>query len=65
MPRSRRRRCGVLWAAWDAGLGTCGVISSPIAGTHGNAEYIAHLAPGRGSNPTEWLSTVNRLAGSR
>ena len=55
---------GVLWAAWDVGLGTCGVVSSPIAGTHGNAEYIAHLAPGRGSNPTEWLSTVNRLAGS-
>jgi 23S rRNA (cytidine1920-2'-O)/16S rRNA (cytidine1409-2'-O)-methyltransferase len=56
---------GVLWAAWDAGLGTCGLVSSPIAGTHGNSEYIAHLAPGRGSNPTEWLSTVYRLAGSR
>lgn len=56
---------GVLWAAWDAGLGTCGVVSSPIVGTHGNSEYIAHLAPGRGSNPTEWLGTVNRLAGSR
>ncbi len=55
----------VLWAAWDQGLGTLGVVSSPIAGTHGNAEYIAHLAPGRGSNPTEWLSTVNRLAGSQ
>lgn len=56
---------GVLWSAWDAGLGTCGIVASPIAGTHGNSEYIAHLAPGRGSNPTEWLSTVNRLAGSR
>jgi 23S rRNA (cytidine1920-2'-O)/16S rRNA (cytidine1409-2'-O)-methyltransferase len=55
----------VLWAAWDAGLGTCGVTASPIAGTHGNAEFIAHLAPGRGSNPTEWLGTVDRLAGSR
>jgi 23S rRNA (cytidine1920-2'-O)/16S rRNA (cytidine1409-2'-O)-methyltransferase len=55
----------VLWSAWDAGLGTCGLISSPIAGTHGNSEFIVHLAPGRGSNPTEWLSTVNRLAGSR
>ena len=55
---------GVLWSAWDAGLGTCGIVSSPIVGTHGNSEYIAHLAPGRGSNPTEWLSTVNRLAGS-
>jgi 23S rRNA (cytidine1920-2'-O)/16S rRNA (cytidine1409-2'-O)-methyltransferase len=56
---------GVLWAAWDEGLGTCGVVSSPIAGTHGNSEFIAHLTPGRGSNPTEWLSTVNRLAGSQ
>lgn len=55
----------VLWAAWDAGLGTCGLVSSPIAGTHGNSEYIAHLAPGRGTDPTEWSSTVNRLAGSR
>jgi 23S rRNA (cytidine1920-2'-O)/16S rRNA (cytidine1409-2'-O)-methyltransferase len=55
----------VLWAAWDVGLGTCGVIASPIAGTHGNSEYIVHLAPGRGSNPTEWMSTVDRLAGSR
>ncbi|GAA1467928.1 TlyA family RNA methyltransferase [Microbacterium thalassium] len=55
---------GVLWAAWDGGLGTCGVISSPILGTHGNAEYIAHLAPGRGSNPTEWSGTVNELTGS-
>jgi len=60
---------GVLWAAWDAGLATCGVVSSPIAGTHGNAEFIAHFrsvpdGTGRGSNPTEWLSTVNRLTGS-
>lgn len=54
----------VLWSAWDAGLGTLGIVSSPILGTHGNSEYIAHLAPGRGANPTEWLSTVNRLAGS-
>ncbi|CAN7247774.1 TlyA family RNA methyltransferase [Microbacterium sp. LjRoot45] len=59
---------GVLWSAWDAGLGTFGVIASPIVGTHGNAEYLAHFR-GRedGSdhgNPTEWLSTVNRLAGA-
>jgi 23S rRNA (cytidine1920-2'-O)/16S rRNA (cytidine1409-2'-O)-methyltransferase len=54
----------VLWAAWDLGMGILGVIASPIVGTHGNAEYIAHLAPERGSNPTEWLSTVNRLTGS-
>lgn len=55
---------GVLWAAWDKGLGTLGVISSPIAGTHGNSEFVVHIAPGRGSNPTEWLGTVNRLTGS-
>ncbi|SFS02146.1 23S rRNA (cytidine1920-2'-O)/16S rRNA (cytidine1409-2'-O)-methyltransferase [Microbacterium sp. cf046] len=60
---------GVLWAAWDVGLGTCRVVGSPIAGTHGNAEFIAHFrraddGPGSGSNPTEWLSTVNRLTGS-
>lgn len=54
----------VLWHAWDAGLGTAGIVSSPIVGTHGNSEYIAHFVPGGGSNPTEWLSTVNRLAGS-
>jgi 23S rRNA (cytidine1920-2'-O)/16S rRNA (cytidine1409-2'-O)-methyltransferase len=60
---------GVLWAAWDAGLGTYGVVASPIAGTHGNAEFIAHLrrvdgGAESGGNPTEWLSTVNRLTGS-
>ncbi|MCR2814176.1 TlyA family RNA methyltransferase [Microbacterium sp. zg.Y1084] len=53
---------GVLWAAWDAGLGTCGLIASPLAGTHGNVEYLVHLRPGVDGNPTEWLGTVNRLA---
>lgn len=53
----------VLWSAWDLGLGTLGVIASPVVGTHGNREYLVHLAAGRGSNPTEWLSTVNELAG--
>lgn len=57
----------VLWSAWDAGIGTFGVIASPIAGTHGNREFVVHLRPRRGvddrGNPTEWLSTVNRLAG--
>jgi 23S rRNA (cytidine1920-2'-O)/16S rRNA (cytidine1409-2'-O)-methyltransferase len=56
---------GVLWAAWDVGLRTLGVVSSPIVGMHGNAEFVAHFATSRGSNPTEWLSTVNRLAGGR
>ncbi|PRA78791.1 TlyA family RNA methyltransferase [Microbacterium sp. MYb66] len=54
-----------VWSAWDAGLGMLGILPSPILGTHGNAEYLVHLAPGRGSNPTEWLDSINRLAGGR
>nr|WP_218844968.1 TlyA family RNA methyltransferase [Microbacterium pseudoresistens] len=55
----------VLWSARDAGLGTRGLLPSPILGTHGNAEFLAHLAPGRGTDPTEWMSTVDRIAGGR
>ena len=55
----------VLWSAWDAGLGTRGVIASPLAGTHGNAEYLVHLAAGTGANPTEWLDTISELTGAR
>lgn len=60
---------GVLWAGWDAGLGTCGVIASPIAGTKGNRELLVHLrgraASARpGGNPTEWMSTVYEQAGA-
>jgi len=51
----------VLWAAWDLGLGTAGVIASPIAGTGGNQEYLAWLSSS-GSNPTEWQSVVADLA---
>ncbi|WP_149085732.1 MULTISPECIES: TlyA family RNA methyltransferase [Microbacterium] len=55
----------VVWSAWDAGLGMSGILPSPILGTHGNAEYLVHLVPGGGSNPTEWMDTINRLAGGR
>lgn len=55
---------GVLWSAWDIGLGTRGVIASPIAGTHGNREYVAHLTSGPGGNPTEWSNIVNELTGA-
>jgi 23S rRNA (cytidine1920-2'-O)/16S rRNA (cytidine1409-2'-O)-methyltransferase len=54
-----------VWSAWDAGLGMRGILPSPILGTHGNAEYLVHLAPDGGSNPTEWIDTINRLAGGR
>ncbi|TFB80708.1 TlyA family RNA methyltransferase [Terrimesophilobacter mesophilus] len=53
---------GVLWAAWDLGLGTAGLISSPIAGSAGNHEYLAWFSTGRGSNPTEWTGQVSALA---
>jgi 23S rRNA (cytidine1920-2'-O)/16S rRNA (cytidine1409-2'-O)-methyltransferase len=53
----------VLWAAFDLGLGTAGVLSSPIAGSHGNQEYLVHLSAARGTNPTEWMRRVERLTG--
>lgn len=36
----------VLWAAHDAGLGTAGLIASPIAGGHGNREFLAWFRAG-------------------
>ncbi|MDQ2661013.1 MAG: TlyA family RNA methyltransferase [Actinomycetota bacterium] len=53
----------VLWAAFDLGLGTAGVLSSPIAGSHGNHEYLAHLSASHGGNPTEWMRRVEQLTG--
>ena len=53
----------VLWAAFDLGLGTAGVLSSPIAGSHGNNEYLVHLSAARGVNPTEWMRRVEQLTG--
>ncbi|MEX2510264.1 MAG: TlyA family RNA methyltransferase [Homoserinimonas sp.] len=52
---------GVLWAAWDLGLPTAGVIPSPIAGTAGNREYLVWLSAAVGGNPTEWLDRVTEL----
>jgi 23S rRNA (cytidine1920-2'-O)/16S rRNA (cytidine1409-2'-O)-methyltransferase len=52
----------VLWAAWDLGLGTAGVIPSPIAGNAGNREYLVWLTADRGSNPSEWNDVVRGLA---
>jgi 23S rRNA (cytidine1920-2'-O)/16S rRNA (cytidine1409-2'-O)-methyltransferase len=54
---------GVLWAAWDLGLGTAGVAASPIVGTHGNHEYLVHLRRTGGTNPTEWLDRITELTG--
>lgn len=54
-----------VWSAWDAGLGMLGILPSPILGTHGNSEYLVHLAPGRGSNPTEFMDRINSLSITR
>ncbi len=64
---------GVLWSAWDAGLATHGAIASPVAGTHGNREYLVHLrrrAAGEdgeadSGNPTQWIDTIDDLTGER
>ena len=51
----------VLWAAWDLGLPTAGIIPSPIAGTAGNREYLAWLSASAGSNPAEWLPRIDAM----
>lgn len=53
---------GVLWAAWDLGLPTAGVIPSPIAGNSGNREYLVWLSAAVGSNPTEWRGLVSDIS---
>ncbi|MEC5186044.1 23S rRNA (cytidine1920-2'-O)/16S rRNA (cytidine1409-2'-O)-methyltransferase [Cryobacterium sp. MP_3.1] len=55
---------GVLWAAWDLGLGVNGLIASPIAGAAGNHEYLVWLRRGTGTNPTEWIDRITILVGA-
>lgn len=52
---------GVLWAAWDLGLPTAGLLSSPIAGSAGNHEYLAWFSTAVGGNPTEWTEQVSAI----
>ena len=56
---------GVIWSAWDAGLGMRGILPSPILGTHGNSEFLVHFSPEGGSNPTEWGERISQVAGGR
>lgn len=49
----------VLWSAHDLGLGTAGVLPSPITGAQGNREYLVHLSAQSGTNPTEWTEQVS------
>ncbi|MEO6533092.1 MAG: TlyA family RNA methyltransferase [Pseudolysinimonas sp.] len=63
--RDRARRqdaaSAVLWTAWDLGLPTAGLISSPLLGTNGNQEYLVWLSRAVGGNPTEWSGAVAAL----
>jgi 23S rRNA (cytidine1920-2'-O)/16S rRNA (cytidine1409-2'-O)-methyltransferase len=52
----------VLWAAWDVGLGTAGLIASPIVGSAGNREYLVWLSAAAGSNPTDWRDRTVEVA---
>ncbi|MET1053093.1 MAG: TlyA family RNA methyltransferase [Mycetocola sp.] len=60
----------VLWHAWDLGLGTAGLIPSPIIGGHGNHEYVVWLRQADASpngvavNPTEWMQRITEMAGA-
>ncbi len=53
----------VLWAAWDLGLPTAGIVPSPLVGTKGNHEYLVWLNATHGSNPTQWRDRVHSYAG--
>lgn len=55
---------GVLWAGWDLGLGTRGVIASPIIGAAGNHEYLCWMSATEGTNPTEWMDRIEALVGA-
>lgn len=52
---------GVLWAGFDLGYGTAGLIPSPVVGGAGNLEYLVWLSRSHGSNPTEWLQRAEQL----
>jgi len=52
---------GVLWAAWDLGLPTAGVLPSPIAGASGNREYLVWLDASAGRSPAEWSDAVTAM----
>ncbi len=55
---------GVLWAGWDLGLKTCGVIASPIIGAAGNHEYLCWMSATTGTNPTEWMERIETVVGA-
>lgn len=63
--RDRRLRqdavSAVVWAAWDAGLATAGIVPSPVLGGNGNQEYLLWARSGVGADPPEWESVIGDL----
>lgn len=63
--RGRAARIGavtrVLRRAEELGYRVAGIVSSPVPGTAGNLEALAHLRPGVGGHPTEWEAAVSAL----
>jgi len=55
---------GVLWSAWDCGFGTAGLLPSPLAGAHGNREYLVWLSATAGRHPTEWMRQTHTMVGA-
>lgn len=56
---------GVLWAAHDVGLAADTIAPSPLAGVHGNLEFLAVFRPTVGRSPTQWREHVDALAHAR
>ena len=51
----------VLRSAAEHGFGARGLDRSPIAGSHGNREFLAHLSREDGADPTEWEARIDEL----
>jgi 23S rRNA (cytidine1920-2'-O)/16S rRNA (cytidine1409-2'-O)-methyltransferase len=52
----------VLRAADQVGLGTAGLLASPLPGSSGNREVLAFLSARRGTHPAEWEDLLLRAA---
>lgn len=51
----------VLAAAADAGYATAALIRSPIAGGHGNLEFLVHFVPASRADRTQWRGDIEAL----
>jgi 23S rRNA (cytidine1920-2'-O)/16S rRNA (cytidine1409-2'-O)-methyltransferase len=52
---------GVVWALWDAGVVTAGILPFSVLGTNGNQEYLLWARPAVGADPPEWESAIAAL----